>query len=245
MTIPNRQSTGKPRPFVFVQLAPYLGPTRVNPSTGVEDNVAFVRAAQMKALALPGVAMASAIDWGDIHSPYGDIHPRWKSPVGERLALAVGALTYGDSSSTSAASSIPMGTSGPFVLNATVVAAVSTSTAYDVRVTFDQSVTLMPPIATTPPIAGLLPAAAQHGCQPAEIGRGDQNCATFIVNGKKVAKASVGMDTKGGNASVLLKVGAATPPKRVSYLHANFPVAVVWAQAGAQLPAAPFEIECR
>lgn len=40
--------------------------------------------------------MAVAMDLGDPSSPFGSIHPRDKETVGERLALAGGAIAYGE-----------------------------------------------------------------------------------------------------------------------------------------------------
>ena len=55
---------GRPRPFLFVELAPY--------TEGVGEpgdrSTALVRAAQLAALELPLVGMAAAYDYGDIKS---------------------------------------------------------------------------------------------------------------------------------------------------------------------------------
>ncbi|MFM7251039.1 MAG: sialate O-acetylesterase [Planctomycetaceae bacterium] len=75
-------------PFHFVQLAAWLAPTD-DPAGG--DGWAAFRDAQRLCLAIPGTGMASAIDVGDA----GDIHPRNKFDVGERLALSALAGTYG------------------------------------------------------------------------------------------------------------------------------------------------------
>ncbi|HOX08297.1 MAG TPA: sialate O-acetylesterase [Planctomycetota bacterium] len=72
---------GKPRPFLFVQLANYV-------SVGTW---AGLREAQTMALAEPATGMAVAIDIGDPE----DIHPRNKQEVGRRLALAAEHVAYG------------------------------------------------------------------------------------------------------------------------------------------------------
>ena len=69
--------------FFFVQLAAY----------GWHDYT-HLRQAQLAALQLPTVAMATAIDLGDMKSPNGGIHPRLKQEVGRRLALAARAVQY-------------------------------------------------------------------------------------------------------------------------------------------------------
>ena len=61
-------------PFYFVQLAPYRG---ANP---------WMREAQLSGLSLPLTGVASAIDLGDRYGRLGDLHPRNKSYIGERLA---------------------------------------------------------------------------------------------------------------------------------------------------------------
>ncbi len=68
-------------PFLFVNVAPYT------------VNSAELREAQLKALiTVPNTAMAVITDEGDME----DIHPKYKKPVGERLALGAMALAYGD-----------------------------------------------------------------------------------------------------------------------------------------------------
>lgn len=68
-------------PFFFVQIAPYGG------------QPPEIREAQLLTLAKsPNTAMAVITDVGDA----GNIHPTRKEPVGQRLALAARALTYGE-----------------------------------------------------------------------------------------------------------------------------------------------------
>jgi len=74
--------------FYFVQLAPF-GNT---PKAPGESNWAELREAQTMTLKLKGTGMAVITDFG---SEY-DIHPTPKRPVGERLALAARAQTYGE-----------------------------------------------------------------------------------------------------------------------------------------------------
>src|SRR5438309_4847209 len=74
--------------FYFVQLAPF---TPINPKPG-ESNWAELREAQTMTLKLKNTGMAVITDFG---SEY-DIHPTPKRPVGERLALAARAQTYGE-----------------------------------------------------------------------------------------------------------------------------------------------------
>lgn len=67
---------GRPKPFLFVELAPYTeGAGEPN-----DRSVSAVRMAQMAALKLPLVGMAAAYDYGDSKSPLGNIHPECVSP---------------------------------------------------------------------------------------------------------------------------------------------------------------------
>lgn len=78
-------------PFYFVQLPSYGNPT--DRAEG-GDAWAKIRMAQFKALAIPRTGMAVAIDLADVGNP-GDIHPKNKRDVGERLALWALAKDYG------------------------------------------------------------------------------------------------------------------------------------------------------
>jgi sialate O-acetylesterase len=76
-------------PFLFVQLAPFM---KIE-SEPQESNWAELREAQLLTTkAVPNAAQAVITDVGDEK----DIHPRWKEPVGARLALAARALAYGE-----------------------------------------------------------------------------------------------------------------------------------------------------
>ena len=46
------------------------------------------------------VFMAVAMDLGDPSSPLSDVHPRYKKPVGQRLAQGALAVAYGPTSQT-------------------------------------------------------------------------------------------------------------------------------------------------
>src|SRR5262249_51567945 len=75
--------------FLFVQLAPFMK-IEAEPQ---ESAWAELREAQLlTSLTLPRTGMAVITDVG--HET--DIHPRWKEPVGARLALAARALAYGE-----------------------------------------------------------------------------------------------------------------------------------------------------
>ena len=85
---------GRPKPFLFVELAPYTE----GAGEPHDTSVSAVREAQMAALKLPLVGMAAAYDYGDPFSPLGNIHPQYKAPVGMRLSLAARALAYREKS---------------------------------------------------------------------------------------------------------------------------------------------------
>ncbi len=76
-----RQVWGKDMPFLFVQLAPYR-----------DTHPAFREAQQRISQATPHTAMVVTTDVGNANN----IHPTRKQPVGEKLALAARALSYGE-----------------------------------------------------------------------------------------------------------------------------------------------------
>lgn len=73
--------------FHLVQLPGFQSPQDHQPTS----NWAHLRESQTAALALPHTGMAITIDVGEA----GDIHPKDKVPVGERLAISALARTYG------------------------------------------------------------------------------------------------------------------------------------------------------
>ena len=78
--------------FAFVQLSPY-SPYACH-RQAARLALPRLRASQLAALALPRTAMVTAIDLGDVDSPYRDVHPRVKVPIGERLAAVLAAQLY-------------------------------------------------------------------------------------------------------------------------------------------------------
>jgi sialate O-acetylesterase len=76
-------------PFLFVQLANYMERKELQP----ESNWAYLREAQTQTLELPFTGMATIIDIGEA----GDIHPRNKKDVGERLWLQAKKVAFGES----------------------------------------------------------------------------------------------------------------------------------------------------
>ncbi len=82
--------------FLIVMLPGYHGkPLPTGPQLGAEHPAvhswAWMREAQLSALALPHVAVANTVDLGDVKN----IHPKDKLPVGQRLALLAQRDTLG------------------------------------------------------------------------------------------------------------------------------------------------------
>jgi sialate O-acetylesterase len=81
-----RRDTANPdASFLFVQIAPFRY------GREPDDRTALVRESQRRSLRVPNTAMVVTADVGEPR----DIHPRDKRTVGERLALAAFATTYG------------------------------------------------------------------------------------------------------------------------------------------------------
>eukprot|EP00750_Incisomonas_marina_P031081 INCI7703.4.p1 GENE.INCI7703.4~~INCI7703.4.p1 ORF type:complete len:615 (+),score=67.28 INCI7703.4:127-1971(+) len=167
---------GRERGFLFVELAPY--------TDGADgDNhlaVAMIRHAQLAALRLPNTAMAAAFDYGDMASPLGNIHPRYKAPVGLRLARAARAVVYGN---TSVIFKAPKPTSAQ-ALNQTAV-----------RISFDGPITVRaPPSSTGPcPVApGLCGWLSVDGQNASVVGETSKTVIAVVSGGSSpVAPGSV------------------------------------------------------
>ncbi len=115
-----RKAWGYDFPFYWVQLASYTASTD-DPAGG--NGYARIRDAQRKAMRIPGTGMAVAIDVGNP----GDIHPKAKLFVGERLALWALAKDYGRN----------VVFSGPLVKSAVKTQAGTDAGAAAVRLDFD------------------------------------------------------------------------------------------------------------
>jgi sialate O-acetylesterase len=76
-----------------VQLSPYTPYACGRPAARLA--LPRLRDAQLAGLAVEHTAVVTAIDLGDAESPYRDVHPRPKAPIGERLAAALAAQLYG------------------------------------------------------------------------------------------------------------------------------------------------------
>jgi len=79
-------------PFLFVQLAAYI-----SGDPDIRVSLPGVRRSQeMAQWTVENTGMASAIDLGDLNSPYDNIHPRNKTEVARRLVLQARRLVYGE-----------------------------------------------------------------------------------------------------------------------------------------------------
>ena len=77
-------------PFFYVQLHPFL-------IQYTQDDLARFRITQLALLdQIDNIYMASAVDLGDIDSPYDPLHPRNKKEVGLRLEKLVSSVVYND-----------------------------------------------------------------------------------------------------------------------------------------------------
>ena len=103
--------TNKTFPFGFVQLSLFLDSTQ-NVTCGNNASVSCLGAANVRwgqtgnatysfDETMPNTFFATAIDLGDPYTPYiaplGPVHPRYKKPIGDRLADGAMNVVYGDS----------------------------------------------------------------------------------------------------------------------------------------------------
>ena len=91
-------------PFGYVHLSTWAD-TTANKTCGNDigcQYVAIVRWGQsanygyVPNAAMPNTFMATAVDWGDPTSPFGDVHPRYKQQVAQRLSTAAKDVIYGE-----------------------------------------------------------------------------------------------------------------------------------------------------
>ncbi|KAK7242146.1 sulfuric ester hydrolase [Aureococcus anophagefferens] len=198
--------------FLFVQLPPYVENLPSTASSGaVDDSLPLTRLAQAAALALPRTAMATAVDHGDLAAPLGSIHPRDKVVVAERLvAAALGAVPPSGGPTVAGVAR----DGDKLVVNFENVRGVLTVRGYGGAAPFNAC----PVDETQAP--NVEPRAAVPRTQ----------CASFEVfaggawrNVTRVAAA---------NATAVALAGVPATASRLRYLHADWPVPIVYDSAG-------------
>jgi sialate O-acetylesterase len=196
--------------FLFVQLAAY--------TQSVETNFVALpqlRDAQMAALILSHVGMATAIDLGDIDSPYGNIHPRNKQTIAQRLAAVAKTLIYGDAR--------PTYTSGPIIQTAELIASPPDAVIH--LLFFHRS---------TGNGLELRSASCPQGLNPL-------HCAGLQIqlnNGAWVTPSSVSIFNPHTLEVKLNKMKPGLVPVAVRYAWANWPLCTIYNKHG--FPALPF-----
>eukprot|EP00039_Didymoeca_costata_P022109 m.346129 g.346129 ORF g.346129 m.346129 type:complete len:552 (-) comp28201_c0_seq1:49-1704(-) len=89
---------GKEFFFGVVQLAPWNNTNTAGSEICWSTSIANIRLQQAEvADNLTNIALSSAVDLGDIASPYGSVHIRNKQQVAQRLVLGARALVYNES----------------------------------------------------------------------------------------------------------------------------------------------------
>ena len=78
----------------FDNEAAFFGYVELEPSDYIPAGIADFRAAQLETNKLPNTGFAIATDVGDPLGPFGMVHPRNKSIIGDRLAAAALSISY-------------------------------------------------------------------------------------------------------------------------------------------------------
>lgn len=209
-----RKAWGYDFPFYFVQLASFQGATQ-DPAGG--NGYAPIREGQRRALQVPGTGMAVAIDVGN----GGDIHPKAKLFVGERLAAWALAKDYGKNV-------VP---SGPLFKSLELVPAGLDSDLAAIRVKFDYVG------------SGLMAGKKDFGnndpvVEDAEAGGKLKGFAIRGADGKWHWATAV---IEGG--SVLVSSPDAPEPDAVRYAYSGNPMGNCNLYNREGLPASPFDAE--
>jgi len=161
--------------------------------------------------------MATAIDLGDPKSPAGDIHPRYKQEVGERLAIWADKLIYGNSSVI---------TSGPVHRSVKVLPAQQLSQGETgIRVNFDPST-----------IGDGLRLREFHCPYPSPL-----NCLWFEIQSSDTVWNNASISLVDHAKAIELRVvfnDSNLFPTAVRYGFSNWPASVLYNSVG--LPALPF-----
>eukprot|EP01121_Diplochlamys_sp_Union-15-3_P022952 TRINITY_DN9933_c0_g1_i1.p1 TRINITY_DN9933_c0_g1~~TRINITY_DN9933_c0_g1_i1.p1 ORF type:complete len:283 (-),score=53.43 TRINITY_DN9933_c0_g1_i1:34-783(-) len=191
-------------PFIYVQLPPYTFEAPVFPL------LPEFRDKQDCALRLPNVGVAIAIDGGDYDSPYGNVHPRNKQIIGERLAAVARKIVYNE----------PVPYMGPTPKDAWIIDGVG---PIQIAVDFN------------PSTVGSTLKLKPNDCPLPE--EEQKNCGWFEINlfGTWHRASVILCD---GTTLCLFLYGKSGSPSQVRYGYATWPVATLY--NSWDFPAAPF-----
>lgn len=197
-------------PWVFVHLQPYTGAAYLEQ----------LRAAQLEALTLPAVGVASAVDLGDVASPFGNVHFRDKQTIARRIVGALLALV------PDAASSYPP----PAFLDSSVFW-VSATGAAEVDVVFDAGGTGGASGGALALVPSVCPAAVPV-----------LNCSEFQILGNDTAAYAATASLNGNTLTLSASLPSWVYPVGSSYAWAAWPLASLFADGGpaGALPILPW-----
>ena len=257
MVVDWRAKFKSPLPFLWVQIAPWVGHEATTSSLQLPE----IRAAQLAAQDLPLTGLATAVDLGDLDpakNPWGGVHFLHKQPLGPRLARVAMALVYpaynfhqntrayANMSANAAAAEATDCYRGPL---ATKVAASTVSSAHGlttttVQISFDPD-TLCGGLEFVHDKLHLCPFDSQKdpsnyakcGWYEVETTAGTYTNATATIDpdGNSLTLTAT---VATANEVTLEKPAAASPGAR--YLWADWPVATLYNKGG--LPALPFSL---
>jgi sialate O-acetylesterase len=200
-------------PFIYFQIATW--------NTGATDSfVAKFRNAQFDILSSSAnVAMVTAADLGDPDSPFGDIHPRYKSELGRRVGLAASTLIY----------TIPQPHEGPVIERIEILqdttAPEGSSFSWYVRLHFDAF------------------SCGEEGVQlqSAQVCPGPSMCAGMYLvysDPQRIVEAQITVSGKSTvDLSPVIPQGASIPVQ-LSYGQADYPMMTIYNSIG--VPLLPF-----
>jgi len=158
-----RKVFGAELPWIFVHLQPYTG----------AFNLEHLRSSQLQGLGLPLTGYASAMDLGDSHSPFGNVHFQNKQAISKRVVGAALRVAFGISRGTDAETNYP----APEFFSQTVL---TTASAFNADISFNSDVTFKLMFASTADLSPLAEANASSAICPPLV-QALINCSSFEI----------------------------------------------------------------